>query len=444
MNADPRSPTDAQQQPPGAPELPQLPAGALDIDELARFLQAFNEQTARLRESHDSLRTRVEELSGELRQKNDELSSRVEEISALKNYLANILESTADGVLTLNQNGELVALNRTAADLLPPEPASAERNESAERLEDLTGAARAIGVDEALGSECAVLARILEATMQEGEATTHTEVCLKDAGGAERIFAVSAGPILSEAGEIAGAVATCRDNTEIRHLESVLRRRERLAALGEMAAQLAHEIRNPLGGIDLYASLLRRSLEDRAEERQLAEKIAAATKSLNRLVEDMLTFTRPSEPRTLPVAADQLLEGALDLAGGAPEQVEVVRDYDADLPRAKLDPDLMQRALLNVLLNALQVMPGGGTLHLATGTGSASGRVAFSVEDTGPGVEEGIREKIFNPFFTTRDGGTGLGLAIVQKITQEHGGAVSVEAGGAGGARFVFDVPAAD
>ncbi|MFW5856489.1 MAG: histidine kinase dimerization/phospho-acceptor domain-containing protein, partial [Planctomycetota bacterium] len=356
---------------PDPPDAPDAAAGAtperMDISDLAEVMAAFNESTAQLQASHERLQARVEELSGELRVKNDELSARVEEVSSLKNYLANILESTADGVLTINRRNELVALNRAAADILPAEDRRAA--DARGGLEDLTGAARGVRLEEALDGRCADLARLLRDTMENETIANNVEMVLDtdDEDGGGRSLSVSAAPIRTRQGAAAGAVATFRDNTELRRLEAVLRRRERLAALAEMSAQLAHEIRNPLGGIDLYASLLHRALEDRPEERQLAEKIAVATASLNRLVEDMLAFTRPSEPNTVAVPVEELLEGALELSGDAPgvAGLEVIRAFD-QTPHALLDPDLMQRVFLNVILNAVQVTPAGGAVTLAT------------------------------------------------------------------------------
>jgi signal transduction histidine kinase len=273
------------------------------------------------------------------------------------------------------------------------------------------------------------------------------EVAVTDEAGESRALSVSASPIRTRQGVVLGAVATFRDNTELRRLEEVLRRRERLAALGEMAAQLAHEIRNPLGGIDLYASLLFRALEDQPSEQDLARKVATATSSLNRLVEDMLTFTRPAELKRAKVRCGDLLDGAVELAGQtvAEQEVQVRRRYNESAP-VWLDPDLMQRAFLNVILNAAQMTPAGGVLELATevrgrGAGPEPATLVARIADAGPGVPAAMRDKIFNPFFTTRDGGTGLGLAIVHKIVQEHGGTVTVEDNEPTGAAFVFELP---
>ncbi|MFH0911327.1 MAG: ATP-binding protein [Planctomycetota bacterium] len=421
-------------------------AGGMNVQELADFLAAFNASTARLKESHDRLRGRVEALAGELSQKNRELSARVEEVSALKNYLANILESISDGVLTVDLDRRLVALNEAAMRLLPP-PARAEG--------EAYGAG--IPVEAALSGRSSEVARVLVRALEEERFLQNIEVFLDAEDGSRRILDVAAGPIRNESGAILGAVATFRDNTELVRLEESLRRRERLAALGEMAAQLAHEIRNPLGGIELYTSLLERSLGPGSGESALVSKITAAANSLNRLVEDMLTFTRPSLPERVPIRSEDILDAAMELAGGAlaGRPIEVAREYGALRP-VSLDPELMQRAFLNVILNAAQVMPEGGRLLLQTAietpppgpkSGAEGGEegpsaLVVRIADTGPGVPEEIRERIFNPFFTRKSGGTGLGLAIVHKILQDHGGSVRVEANLPRGAAFVFVLPA--
>lgn len=434
------------------PTPPDGPTMPMDIQELADFMAAFNESTARLRESHERLRGRVDELAGELSVKNAELTARIAEVSALKNYLANILESITDGVLALSRDGEVVALNGVAAALLPAAGPRAEAPApgaglDAAALEGLTGAARVIDLQAALRGPAAAVARLMLAASETGAPVVNHEVWLEAEGASRRCLTVSAGPIRDADDVTLGAVATFRDNTEIRRLEETLRRRERLAALGEMAAQLAHEIRNPLGGIELYASLLERALANAADEQKLAQKIRSATRSLNGLVEDMLTFTRPLEPRRGSVRVGHTLSAALELLSGRLAEAGVaVERVDTPDDTVALDPDLIERVWMNVVLNAVQVMEekdGGGRLFIETGRGAGATGPVFRVcvGDTGPGVPEDLREQIFNPFFTRREGGTGLGLAIVQKIVQAHGGTVVVRERPPRGAEFVFEFP---
>ncbi len=402
-----------------------------DIEEIAQLIAAFDASTAKLKASHDSLQERISELTGELSRKNEKLSATLSEVSALKNYLANILESITDGVLAIDLDRRIVALNKAAAEALPH--LGAER-EGRFVLEVLPSACRELGV-------------LLLRTLSEHRRFTNVEVRFPGPSGATRTLSVSVSPIRSENGAILGAVETFRDLTEIKALEERAARKDRLAAVGEMAAGVAHEIRNPLGGIELYASNLRRSLVAESREAGLADKIMAAAGSLNKIVSDMLTFTRTREVARKHVSVEHVVRSAVDLAGSAlaEKAIDVRYDLEACADTFPLDADQLTSAFLNVILNAAHVMEPGKALTIRAETEGEAGAdrvltVAFA--DEGPGVPAEARERIFDPFFTLRRDGTGLGLAIVQKIAQDHGGTVTVEANDPQGAVFVFRLSA--
>jgi len=227
---------------------------------------------------------------------------------------------------------------------------------------------------------------------------------------------------------------------ELREKNRLLERRNRLAAIGEMAAGMAHEIRNPLGGIQLYASLLRRDLEGNPAALQLVEKISAGVRRLEALVTQVLQFSReivvtPVETdlhglvaETLHMAAEQISNRRIETAIEGPRPFVV-----------KVDPLLIGQALLNLVLNAVEAMPEGGRLTI-TCTPPAEDAPArqfrLIVEDSGPGIPPEILDRIFNPFFTTRASGTGLGLAIVQRIVEAHDGSITAANRPEGGARM--------
>jgi len=403
-------------------------AAERDLDDLAALLAAFNETTAKLKASHDRLQERVSELTGELARKNEELAVTLAEVSALKNYLANILESITDGVLAVDLDGCLVAVNQAAREIIPEMPTEREGRAAPLCLPPLARE----------------LQDILARALAEQRRFTNVEIGL-NRGDGRRFLAVSASPIRDSAGALLGAVATFRDLTEHKDLEARARRQDRLAALGEMAAGVAHEIRNPLGGIELYASNLRRNLPEESKEAETANRILNAVASLNRIVDDMLAFTRNQMPVRRPVAVEQICRTTLDLAATAiaAKRIQVETISSVANRRFPLDPDLLSHAFLNVVLNACQSMEEGGSLRikidLATACRGSALTVAFA--DNGPGVPEALREKIFNPFFTTKSQGTGLGLAIAQKIAQDHGGALAFEPNTPRGAIFIFSFP---
>jgi len=223
----------------------------------------------------------------------------------------------------------------------------------------------------------------------------------------------------------------------LRALEEKMHRSKRLAALGEMAAGVAHEIRNPLGGIELYAGLLARALEGNEKDKSLAEKIISGTRHLDRIVEGMLAFTREMEIERAPVDLTEVVRQALELAAGAVEAsgVEVVFDGEAEAA-ASGDAELLRRVFLNIVTNACQAMHAGGRLTISCRADEATGAAACEFSDTGPGVPAEALDCIFNPFFTARDGGTGLGLAISHRIVEAHGGEITAANAAGGGAVF--------
>ena len=227
-----------------------------------------------------------------------------------------------------------------------------------------------------------------------------------------------------------------RLNRELSEANGALERSRRLAALGEMAAGIAHEIRNPLGAIGLYAGSLVEDLADRPEQRSIAERIARAVRGLDAVVHDVLAFAGEVRPRIRDADASDLLTRAVEACVHSGSGVHVRRD---DLGRPSVavpcDGELMHRALVNVIRNACEAMTESGGIRRVLTLDVRPARlrpdgctdaVAFVVRDTGPGVGPEVVERMFNPFFTTRATGTGLGLAIVHRIVDAHGGRVSV------------------
>lgn len=223
-----------------------------------------------------------------------------------------------------------------------------------------------------------------------------------------------------------------------------LRRRERLAALGEMAAGVAHEIRNPLGGIRLFASLLEKDLADRPDALRLTGKIVKGVTRLETIVTDILQFGRPAEPAPAAVGLEQLLREAAELAAarGGPRRVRI--DCACRMKNDEMFTDgvLLLRAVLNLALNAVEATAQEAEARVTIeARPGAAGRVTISVTDNGPGIRPELLDRIFNPFFTTKDSGTGLGLAIVHQIADALGGNVKAASRREGGAVFSLSLP---
>lgn len=220
-----------------------------------------------------------------------------------------------------------------------------------------------------------------------------------------------------------------------------LERRNRLAALGEMAAGLAHEIRNPLGGIQLYASLLAKDLADRADQQKLVLKIRDGVKRLEALVSQVLHFSREIVAHPHPCDVAQVVRDAVDLAHGrvlnAAEASDAVRlvCHAPETLTATVDETLIGQAVLNLVLNAVEAVGAGGTVFV-TLSDCDDRRFALTVRDTGPGIPADVIDRIFNPFFTTKDEGTGLGLSIVHRVIEAHNGVITARNHPDGGAVF--------
>jgi signal transduction histidine kinase len=228
-----------------------------------------------------------------------------------------------------------------------------------------------------------------------------------------------------------------------RRLEAEALRQSRLAAMGEMAATLAHEVRNPLGAMELFTGLLLQDLRDRPEALALARQVASGIAALNHLVTNLLEFTRTQRPRAVVVDCQALVGDALLYAADlcAAHRVDVTRGDVAATAPAVADPELLRPVLLNLIRNAVQAMADGGTLTVRAAIEGDVARV--TVADTGPGIAPDAREDIFRPFYTTRAQGTGLGLTVSRALVAAMGGRLSVDSDPGRGATFIVDLPAA-
>ena len=245
-----------------------------------------------------------------------------------------------------------------------------------------------------------------------------------------------------------------REEIDVYHQQR-LARAERLATLGEVAASLAHEIKNPLAGIAGAVGVMADDLPGTDPRREIMVEILDQIHRLNKTVEDLLTFARPASPTIAPCDVHQVLDRTLLLLAEDPvaKQVRVVRDYQAGLPRVDADGKQLGQVFLNLLLNAAQAMQGGGQITMATRFNGANGAggersaptvdhmVEVSLTDTGPGIPSAVLPEVFKPFFTTKPRGTGLGLAISRRIIEDHGGWIRAESSAGQGATFRICLP---
>ena len=230
--------------------------------------------------------------------------------------------------------------------------------------------------------------------------------------------------------------------------QSELVRHERLAALGELAAVMAHEVRNPLGVIFNSLTTLKRLLKPAGDAEMLLNMVGEEAERLNRIVGDLLDFVRPYELAKKPIAVEPIIDGAVDAAlkSLANQAVRVVTEVPAALPPFAVDGQLVRQALVNLIINAAQAMPRGGlvTLRASTEVRPHGPWLVIEVQDEGVGISARTAEKIFQPFFTTKATGTGLGLAVVKRIVDAHLGEVSARQNDGLGATFVMKLPGSE
>lgn len=240
-----------------------------------------------------------------------------------------------------------------------------------------------------------------------------------------------------------GQVLLISDVTEIRSLEQRMRESERLAAVGRMAGGVAHEVRNPLSSIKGLALLLKNKFPAGSKEQSTAELLIQETERMNRTITEMLSFTRPATLNLHRIDLAQLLERSLALirAEAADNAITTTLEVEAGLSPVLGDADRLQQVMMNVLLNAMQAMEGGGTIAITLKNQRAGGAVELRIHDTGPGIAPELLSQVFYPYFTTKQGGTGIGLAISQKIIADHGGAIELESEPGKGATVIVQLP---
>lgn len=279
----------------------------------------------------------------------------------------------------------------------------------------------------------------LNVLLKQGRTVREQEIVCSFGEKQNLPVSVSATRIVNELDQLVGHVLIIRDLGEVRRLQEEIRRQEKLAAVGGMAAGVAHEIRNPLSSIKGLATYLAGKFGPESEDRDAARVMVQEVDRLNRVISDLLEFARPSDitPRAMDVG--ELLRHSLQLIrqDAAAKEVQIKLNVQGGPCRALVDPDRFSQCLLNLYLNAIQAMPHGGRLTIGCAQ-EESGGIKLEISDTGKGIPEKHLAEIFNPYFTTKPDGTGLGLAIVHKIVDGHGGRIAVQSGSDGTAFTLY------
>ncbi len=268
------------------------------------------------------------------------------------------------------------------------------------------------------------------------------EVEIKQLHGKIIPASVIATEVVTNDGIFVGHMYLIKDLTQIKQLQSEIQRKDKLAAIGNLAAGVAHEVRNPLSSIKGYATYFKSYFAEDDENRAIAEVLINETDRLNRVITELLEIARPSEIKPKEVDVQSIFETAVRLVQADANmkiKTEIITEIDDGLETIFIDSDRFLQVLVNIYLNGIQAMPEGGLLQ--TKVSSEGDLIAITVTDKGCGMSRETREQIFNPYFTTKNSGTGLGMAIVQKIIEAHNGEITVSSVEGKGTVITIHIP---
>jgi two-component system, NtrC family, nitrogen regulation sensor histidine kinase GlnL len=354
----------------------------------------------------------------------------------IKAFSANVIDSVGDGVIVLDLSRVITLMNPAA--------------------EEITGISRkhAEGaLFESLFGDEGILKEMVAKTSKTGMTfSDHENVVLKKGGHVTPVN-VTTSPLILADGERIGIVLILRDITNIRELEAAVRQADRLSTLGTLAAGLAHEIKNPLGGIKGAAQLLERELEDGSELREYTSIVLKEVGRVNKIVEELLNLTSPRKLELGGVDLHRVLGDIIMLQKSATVRTSITfqQNFDLSIPPIIADESLLTQLFLNLIKNAVEAISDQGVVRINTRVLSdysmttkgerPSRMVAIEIIDDGPGMGKEQLENIFTPFFTTKSKGTGLGLAICHKIVSEHRGMIKVDSELEKGSVFTVMLP---
>ena len=368
----------------------------------------------------NSFNTMIREILDQRRQ----LEQRLDEILGLKAYNDIVLASMTNGLITLDLDSRIVSANSAAQAILGLQ----DRHWQGISFRDLW-------------PEDNSFIRLLQKCLKTETPCGNQEISLNTDGEKQRTLMVNTSFLENGRGKKMGVVVVINDITEVKALEARMRQSDRLAALGTLSAGLAHEIRNPLSAIKTFVQLLPRKLSNPAFFDKFQTTVPRELNRINDLIESLLELARPPKLAFNTTSLSGCLSQVEDLYRDKLEAANITLEISQEesLPELWADREHLVRALSNIVLNGLEAMPGGGKLTVTAE--ELGGQVVLRFIDTGVGMDVPTKDKIFNPFFTTKETGTGLGLAMTHKIIQEHGGNIEVNSVVGKGTTFTLTFP---
>lgn len=350
------------------------------------------------------------------------------QVVLVNDYIENILSTMDSGVITVDAHGKVELVNATA--------------------EQLTGIPKSVLTSMTVDQLSRSISGPLGATLSDGNPRPQVESSLPGGGDRQTPIMCSTSALRDDRNSVVGALVVFNDLSQVKALESEKRRAERLAAFGSLVSGIAHEIKNPLVAIKTFAELLPERFEDTDFREDFSKVVGTEIDRIDGLVSRLRSLATPVPEAVGPTDIREPIIETLSLLRAQFEQTRtaVHRDLGTSMLLVAIDPTQIKQLFLNLILNAIEAMGHGGQLELVGGRKQVHGQswVYVEVSDTGPGVPDAIRAKIFEPFFSTKARGSGLGLAICRSITDAHRGTITVQPGGqAGGTSVVVMFPTA-
>jgi len=378
------------------------------VSKLNEAFHNFTEASKSLETYYEKLSERVKYLTHELEKKNEQLNRAILEVGESKDYLHTVLQSIGEVIVVLDYDENITMVNKAAEDLLCLDSSDVEGKKFSE----------------------------INMSIEQNSSGTQLKV-----QGKKYDIILSRSEVSDHEGTLRGYVVLIKDITRVKDLERQNERNQRLISMGEMAAKIVHEIRSPLCSIELFSNMLSKDLEG-TKHSEMANGISTGIKSLNNILTNMLFFAKPQRPSFMNVNLSDAVEESIKMLAPLIEVRGITISKTIFDESVNGDVELLKQVFMNVILNAVQAMDGGGCLNIVMG---GEGDIAtVSVIDEGEGVDPDIIEKIFDPFFSTKDKGTGLGLAIANNIMQSHEGFIKASKNEQRGSTFCVSLPKSD
>lgn len=371
-------------------------------------------------------------ISEESKKNKKELIQKQEDYNQLEAFNQNIIQSLDSGLLTIDLNGKINFMNRTAEKILMRD------------RESLMNAS----IYDFFPKIGEVIERVIGGPESPPDYQRY-ETFFASTDGKKNYLGFSISPLTDPAGLLIGHTLIFQDITKFKEMEEQMKRVDKMAAVGALAAGMAHEIRNPLASLSGSIQMLRTELTLDASQQHLMEITLRESERLNALITDFLLFAQPPQTEKILYPIGKILEETLDLfihSSSVCDGIRVHRPSPREEIRGWIDPNQMKQVFWNLFINAAQSMSNGGEIRVQLGRGNAMLRdgkwIKISISDSGAGIAPEEKEKIFEPFFTTKENGTGLGLSIVHKIVENHKGLIKVDSTLGRGSTFSVFLPA--